>query len=328
MKKHFKKIALIATLTASTGFAQTTADFQNLALSTGTFYNGSTNTPSVATSTSFTSGNCIFNTKWSGGNFPYWEKGWAYSNMTNTITAGLGNLYSAYAGSGFNNSTNYAVGQSNSVLKFNTTAQSKQIAGFYITNGTYAGISMRDGDQFAKKFGGVSGNDPDWFKLKVQKYLNGVLVNDSVTFYLADFRFTNNTQDYIVNTWQYVDVTSLGNADSLIFKLTSSDVGNFGMNTPAFFCIDNITTLNSATSVFENKNHELGISLFPNPATTSFTIKSNSEIELVNLYDITGKLKNTFSTNSISTEGLQKGIYFIEAVSMNGIRTTKKIILE
>lgn len=327
MKKHLSKITMALAIAATTITAQTTADFQNLALSTGTYYNGSNGTPSVTSTNTFTSGNCIFNNKWNGSFGGYWQSGWAYSNMTNTTTAGSGNLYSAFAGSGYN-STNYAIGQDGSKLKFNATAQGKQIAGFYITNGTYAGISMRDGDQFAKKFGGASGNDPDWFKLKVQKYFNGVLGTDSVTFYLADFRFTNNTQDYILKTWQYVDVTSLGNADSLVFKLSSSDNSGGFMNTPGFFCIDNITTLNTVAEIKENNNTLSDVVIYPNPATNYFTINTKHQIESLKLFDVTGKCVHTTTSKTIFTEGLNKGIYFIEILSEEGLRATKKMVVK
>jgi hypothetical protein len=33
-------------------------------------------------------------------------------------------------------------------------------------------------------------------------------MNDSIEFYLADFRFANNSQDYILKTWEYLDLTS------------------------------------------------------------------------------------------------------------------------
>ena len=36
-----------------------------------------------------------------------------------------------------------------------------------LTNTTFAALSMRDGDAFAKQFGGVSGDDPDWFLLTI-----------------------------------------------------------------------------------------------------------------------------------------------------------------
>jgi hypothetical protein len=38
------------------------------------------------------------------------------------------------------------------------------VTGAYFTNTTYAALSMLSGDSFAKKFGGASGDDPDWFK--------------------------------------------------------------------------------------------------------------------------------------------------------------------
>ena len=187
MKKQLQKIKAIAvfTLATLTVNAQTTADLQNLTLSPNTYWNGSTSNPTVSTVGTFTSGNCIFPNAYSGssGIYPgYWANGWAYSNMKDSTTSGSGNQYSARTAVGYTNSTIYAVGQGGAILNFNSNAKGKQMAGFYITNSTYAAISMRDGDMFGKKFGGVSGNDPDWFKLKVQKYFGGVLGIDSVTF--------------------------------------------------------------------------------------------------------------------------------------------------
>jgi hypothetical protein len=97
---------------------------------------------------------------------------------------------------------------------------------------------MRDGDTFAKKFGGDSGADPDWFKLSVYGTdAGGALLPQSVEFYLADFRGDN---DYIVDTWELLDLSSLAAAHQLYFNFSSSDVGDFGMNTPGTFAIDDI----------------------------------------------------------------------------------------
>ena len=158
-------------------------------------------------------------------------------------------MYAARTADGYNGSSNYIVSQQNSLIKLTGNAVGKVVSGFYITNSTYAAISMRDGDMFSKKFGGISGNDADWFKLVIRKYFGGVLSTDSVEFYLADFRFQNNAQDYILTSWQWVDLTSLGNSDSLLFTLSSSDVGQWGMNTPAFFCIDNFTTSDAGVGI-------------------------------------------------------------------------------
>ena len=102
---------------------------------------------------------------------------------------------------------------------------------------------MKDGDAFAKKFGGVSGTDPDWFRLTVLGWYNGALKQQSVDFFLADFRSANSAEDYIVKDWRWVDLQSLGNVDSLEFHLSSTDTaGGFGMNNPAYFAIDNFIT--------------------------------------------------------------------------------------
>lgn len=330
MKKQLQKIKMLAIGVIVTSFvnAQTTADLQNLSLATGTFYNGSNGTPTVTSVNTFTSGNCIFPNKWNGSFGGYWESGWAYSNMKDSTTSGSGNQYSARTAVGYTNSTIYTVGQGGAKLKFNATAQGKQMAGFYVTNSTYAFLSMKNGDMFAKKFGGVSGNDPDWFKLKVQKYFGGVLTNDSVTFYLADFRFSNNAQDYIVKTWQYIDLMPLGNADSLSFTLSSSDVGGFGMNTPNYFCLDNFTTLNSLTGLKEVLDFENSISIFPNPTSSSLTIKSDQALEKIELFDVYGKLILQSNNPYSNIAELPKGIYFVRITNTKGFQTTKKIIKE
>lgn len=328
MKKQLQKIKTVAILVlASMGLnAQTTADLQNLTLTPNSFYNGSNGTPTVTSVNTFTSGNCIFPNKWNGSFGGYWESGWSYSNMKDSITAGSANQYSARTAVGYTNSTVYSVAQGGAKLKFNASAQGKQMAGFYVTNSTYAAISMRDGDMFAKKFGGVSGNDPDWFKLKVQKYFGGVLAPDSVTFYLADYRFTNNAQDYIVKTWQFVDLTSLGNVDSLVFTLSSSDVGGFGMNTPNYFCLDNFTTLNVVTGIAEFNAFENSTTVYPNPTTSQLNISSEKKIEKIEVYNQLGSLvyQSTHLINDISV--LESGIYFVKITSAEGLVATKKII--
>ena len=127
-----------------------------------------------------------------------------------------------------------------------------------VTNSTYAANSMRDGDMFAKKF---TNADQDFFKLTVLGFYSGTLV-DSAEFYLADFTHADSTEDYIVNDWQYM-VMQNTLCDSVQMKLTSSDVGQFGMNTPAYFCLDNIGGV--PTNIIENNS--IDISVFPNPTS-------------------------------------------------------------
>ena len=110
------------------------------------------------------------------------------------------------------------------------------------TNNAWAYGSMHDGDSFAKKFGGTSGNDPDWFKLTIIGKDAGGALTGTVDFYLADFRFSDNSQDYIIHDWTSADLSSLGNnVKSLEFGLSSSDNGDWGMNTPSYFAMDNLS---------------------------------------------------------------------------------------
>lgn len=186
----------------------------------------------------FTSGSARFNHQFDDFGFPgCCSSGWSYSNQTDNSTAGFGNQYSAFAGAGQGGSANYAVA-------FMGPAQAEFagatiVGGAWFTNTTYAALSMRDGDSFAKKFGGASGNDADNFRLTVTGF-NGSASTGAVDFYLADYRFADNARDYIVSDWSFVNLTSLGAVTRLDFSLSSSDNGMYGMNTPAYFAMDTL----------------------------------------------------------------------------------------
>jgi hypothetical protein len=110
-----------------------------------------------------------------------------------------------------------------------------------VANDTYPALSMKNGDAFSKKFGGDSGNDPDWFKLTINAMNTTGSVIGTAEIMLADYTSSDNSKDYISNVWNEVDLSSFGEIKSLAFSLSSSDNGDYGMNTPAYFCLDNIT---------------------------------------------------------------------------------------
>jgi len=328
MKKYvlfvFMTAALIIIQSISLS-AQTASTFENLSLAPGSYWNGS----STPLGSSFASGNAIFPNVYDTAYGGFWSGGWAYSNMQDSTTAGFMNLYSARPAIGYGNSSNYAVGQQGSVMKLGEEASGKAILGFYVTNGTYAAISMRDGDLFAKKFGGESGNDPDWFKLTVKKWFNGEMTDDSVDFYLADYRLEDNANDYIVTDWHWVDLTPLGNVDSIMFKLTSSDMGDWGMNTPAFFCIDNFTTADFYAAIPDGLVANSLIVIYPNPVENIITIDLSALPEKnyeVNIFDISGKLVHSEKTGAsekpaFDVSKLTSGAYFIKMIGANSVYT-------
>jgi hypothetical protein len=173
--------------------------------------------------------------------------GWALSNMQDDTTAGFGNQYSAITGHGLSHTDNYMVSTGDGAyIKFD---QPTNIKGAYFTNSTYAALDMKNGSGFSKKFGGESGDDEDYFRVEVKSYLEGSEVA-STKFYLADFRFEDNSKDFILDDWRYIHLTNNIESldiDSMVFSYESSDEGEFGVNTPKYFCMDDFNSFEPST---------------------------------------------------------------------------------
>lgn len=292
--------------------AQTTATFENFDLPAGSFLNGSDG------SGGFASGNVFLPNDYNEA-FNAWS-GWALSSMTDNTTPSFTNQYSAVTGGGYGGSVVYAVtfASPGSVLRLEAAAAGGLVEGLFITNSTYAYYSMLNGDAFAKRFGGETGDDPDFFRLTVRKYLDGALGTDSVDFYLADYRFADNEEDYIVDEWTYLDLSSLGNADSLLLTLTSTDVGQFGMNTPAYFCVDNVITADRTVSVVHERPAP-ALRIFPNPTVDLVTLDwaENREARLL-LSDASGRAVRQLTVrpglHRLELQALPRGIYYLQEV--------------
>lgn len=162
--------------------------------------------------------------------------GIAVSNNTDTVTNSYTNEYSSITGGGINGTKNYAVCYMGGTIK---CEKPTKITGFYVTNTTYTYRTIKEGSSFSKKFGGTTGNDKDWYRLKIISYSGGVK-SDSLRFYLADFQNNDNSKDYILNDWTWVDLENFKISDSLVLSFESSDVGSFGINTPTYVAIDDV----------------------------------------------------------------------------------------
>ncbi|MBK9284112.1 MAG: DUF4465 domain-containing protein [Sphingobacteriaceae bacterium] len=317
MKKTLLTMA-VALITGTFSAQSILADFESFSLPANSAY-------SSTASISFSTSNAIFPHTYDVG-FSYWSGGFAYTNKTDSSTAGSGNLYGVKAYKGYNASDKYVVGQNNGIIKL--TGNTNSVDGFYITNTTYTYKSMKNGDMFAKKFGGVSGNDPDYFKVTVKGYLNGTMKNDSSEFYLANFTFTNNAQDYIVSTWQYVVTSNLGQVDSIKFFMYSSDMSGGFMNTPAFFAIDNFST-SQVVGIAEHKQ-QLNSNIYPNPFQDKLQIEI-SEVEefalcISDCYGKTIYVADKISKQtSVDLSTWHEGVYFVKITADNKT-VTKKLI--
>jgi hypothetical protein len=169
----------------------------------------------------------------------YFSNGFVYSNKTDVTNGDYTNQFSVIAGKGVGGSSNYAVAYDTSIINLTGNARLVPCTGFYVCNTTYGSKTIQNGyPGISKKFGGDTGNDPDYFILQITGFKNQQPVNDTVKFYLADYRFDDNSKDYIVNNWRWVDLRKLGAVDSLKFFFSSSDEGAWGINTPLYFAMD------------------------------------------------------------------------------------------
>jgi len=313
----------------------TVADFESFTLTPSSAYSPTTSTP-------FQTANAGFQYQYNS-TFQFWSGGFAYTNITDSSTAGFGNLYGVRAYRGYNNSTMYVVGQDRGVVKTTTVPQTT-VAGFYVTNTTYAYKSMAKGDAFARKFGDTTGTGsgttipqgsyPDYFKLIVKGYKNGSLKNDSVTVMLADFTYTNNTQDFILNSWQFVNTAIIGEVDSIKFFMRSSDMSFGFMNTPGFFALDNFTTGKyDETALSDFQMERLNFDVYPNPAQNTITLDlsmNKEQLGSASFIDLEGRLVYSVGISSqscnINLNDLKRGVYVLE-VTCGDQRAYKKVIL-
>lgn len=305
----------------------TVADFEDLGLETDSYWNGSEGEGQ------FTTGNAVFINSYNP-EYGSWSH-WTYSNMADDSTAGYANQFSAITAQGFepvvSEGSTYGVSYPSSwgasIVKF-IDNKAHEVKGFYVTNSTYTTLSMKNGDAYAKKFGGATGNDPDWLKLSVWGHYDGAQT-DTIEFYLADYRSQNNTKDYIIETWQWVELTSLGFVDSLQMSLSSSDNGMYGMNTPNYYCADNFY-VGAAEVGIETSISSTDVNLYPNPTQNQITLQiaSNNNYD-VTLMDYTGKVitqkRDATTGQIIDLSGYSTGLYILQLQSGNEI-ITKRII--
>ncbi|MDR1671668.1 MAG: DUF4465 domain-containing protein [Alistipes sp.] len=197
--------------------------------------------------------------------FNFWNGGIALSQWNDMATAGYGNQCSVYykdATTGFGgqggsktfavvNVTDY---NGDCGFSFADPQAEAKFDHFWVTNSTYAALSMLngdgEGDVAARKF-----EAGDWFKLSITaKDKDGKDTGSPVEFLLADMGLKSagveggHTRETgilapveVVKEWTKVDLTPLGDrVHTVNFKLTSTDNNEYGMKTPAYFCFDSV----------------------------------------------------------------------------------------
>ena len=225
-------------LVAAGGVARgDTVTFEDLSLASNSYFNGDPgNLPNgQSVSNPIVSGGVAFSNTFSvapDGSYTYWS-GFAASSVVNTTDPNFTNQYASYPGGGYQSST-YAIAYADGA-SFTLPAPG-MVSGFEIANSTYAYLAMANGDPYG--FTAPLASAQGYLIVTATGFLQGNSTG-SADFYLADFGTLSSAG--ILAGWAWFDLTGLGTVDMVSFAFTGSDTGLYGLNTPAYFAIDDLT---------------------------------------------------------------------------------------
>lgn len=156
----------------------------------------------------------------------YWS-GFAVSALADSSVSGdyTNDMY-LYAAASTSNKYAIAYGDG-TYFEFDN---SRNIESLKVANTTYTYKVLANGNSIAKKFS----NESDYFTVTFKGYDNDGKETGTKTVYLAE-----GTK--FVSTWTEVDLTNLGKVKKVAISFDSSDTGDFGINTPTYVAIDDIT---------------------------------------------------------------------------------------
>jgi hypothetical protein len=125
---------------------------------------------------------------------------------------------------------------------------------------------------------------------------------------------------YSIPMTDFVNMTARANIQQIIFST----------NNAATVFMDNIYFSNNSTAG-TNEFASVKTMLYPNPVNEVLTIKSNSSIDEVGVYNTLGqqvfKINPKVSEASINVSALQCGVYMVNTI-VNGVLSTQKFIKE
>ena len=208
------------------------ADFEDLDLEAESSWHGDTDGD-----TYFYSGSYRFTNTYTLA----WDSwmGFAYANISDSSYVpewGYDNQYKNAAGGGALGSATYGVVYDHGVVDLlEAGEEGAEIPGCYVTNNimlynaavngdTYSGGPFEEGDYFKVLFRGVR---PDGDTAVIE-------------YYLADCRDADSAEHYILDAWEWVDLSGLGAVGQLLIGFEGSRVNQYGPLLPSYMAIDKV----------------------------------------------------------------------------------------
>lgn len=187
------------------------------------------------------------------------------------------------------------------------TQDSYYAVGCYVCNSPYVYYAIQQGSDYSKKF-----EQGDWFKLiahGVDEFGEEV---GSVEYFLADYRSQNPDEWTLIDSWEWLDLRSLGRVMTVYFTFESSDIGQWGINTPTYFCLDKYTVSDEEPSSVEEAT-AAAVKAYYNRAEGAVRVES-AEPVMAAVYNMNGALvmqQLVEGTASLDMTACPAGVYVV-----------------
>ena len=181
-------------------------------------------------------------TSWSAGNdYNFWNGGVVFSTWNDVTSTGWGDYTNQCSSYPSNNGDTFAViyqssSNPNPSITF-TNGKAYTIGSAQVANTAYGYSVMANGNAYASSLVSTQG----WFKVQAWGFdANGNATNggNPVEFTLAD---CSESGIGVLSTWASWDLSALGKVNSVQFSFEGSDVGAYGLNTPAYCALRSLT---------------------------------------------------------------------------------------
>ena len=173
-----------------------------------------------------------------GDNEGWWK---TYENQLSVYNASSSD--GANRGAGYNGSNTFAIiyDAAETPASFNFTAGAECIIeSIQICPTSYVYGVITQGNPFGNNPGQSLKEVAGWFKVIATGYDAYGNEVGSMEKYLCDYRNGANIVE-LATTWQSWSLSGLGMVNKVVFGFEGSDVGDYGLNTPSYLAIDNIS---------------------------------------------------------------------------------------
>ncbi|MDE7110343.1 MAG: DUF4465 domain-containing protein [Muribaculaceae bacterium] len=167
----------------------------------------------------------------------------------------------------------------------------------YFNLNSYPYYCIEYGDAYARAF--TNGD-------KLTLTIHGVAADETektVDVTLASF----SNGDLTINRgWKLVDLSSLGAVNQLYFTMSSTDTSEYGMNTPAYFCMDKLSVISEPESSIASVGADTAIT-YDRASTTVYAPG------FLAVYDTAGNRLISSENGSADISTLPAGVYLVKS---------------